>query len=132
MDTVSIESTASICADAIGPHGGSYCNLLGIDCPRADVKSSFFLGYGVSGESYIFEGEHYEARPEDFEFGVKFIPIAEKLWAEGKLKPHPQRVGSGGLTGAISGMQSLREGKYSGEKLVYRIDETDWPNTGQD
>lgn len=98
-----------------------------MDCPRADVQSIFFLCYGISGESYIFEGETFNAQPEDFVFGAKFAPIAERLWAEGKWRPHPQRVGRDGLLGALEGMQEMREGKVSGEKLVYRVDETKWP-----
>ena len=101
--------------------------MLGVDCPRPDVKSTFFLGYSLSGESYIFEGEGYDAEPEDFVFGSKFTGIAEKLWAEGRWKPHPQRVGPWGLLGCIDGMKEMREGKVSGEKLVYRVDETEWP-----
>ncbi|KIW20596.1 hypothetical protein PV08_01171 [Exophiala spinifera] len=127
FDTVNVESSAAICAAAIGPDGGSYCNLLGLDCPRTDVTSTFFLGYSVSGESYIFEGEKYDARPEDFEFASKFVPTANRLWAEGKWTPHPQRLGAGGLLGAISGMQDMKAGRYSGEKLIYRVDETSWP-----
>lgn len=76
---------------------------------------------------YIFEGDTYEAQPEDFNFGVKFGAIAEKLWSEGKWKAHPRRVGDGGLLGAVAGMHELREGRVSGEKLVYRIGETEWP-----
>ncbi len=127
FDTVSVESSAAICAAAIGPDGGVYCNLLGVDCPRSDVESTFFLGYSMSGESYIFEGESYEARPGDFAFAREWYSIAEKLWMEGKWQTHPQRVGSGGLLGAIDGMQELREGKVSGEKLVYRVEDTKWP-----
>ncbi|KAK4946148.1 hypothetical protein LTR10_014659 [Elasticomyces elasticus] len=127
FDTVNVESSAVICADAIGPNGGMYCNLLGLDCPRQDVKSSFFLGYGISAESYIFEGDEYEARPQDFAFASGFLELAERLWAEGKFKAHPQRVGPGGLLGAIAGMQQMREGKVSGEKLVYLVEETQWP-----
>ncbi|KAH8705822.1 putative zinc-binding oxidoreductase ToxD [Talaromyces proteolyticus] len=127
FDTVNVESSAAICADAIGPDGGRYCNLLGLDCPRSDVQSTFFLGYSVSGESYIFEGEKYDARPQDFDFASKFMRIAEKLWDEGRWKPHPQRVGSCGLLGALAGMDEMRKGRYSGEKLVYRVEETTWP-----
>ena len=127
FDTVNVESSATICADAIGPNGGVYCNLLGLDCPRQDVESTFFLGYGISGESYIFEGDNYEARPQDFAFASEFLELAERLWAEGKFQTHPQRVGPGGLLGAVSGMQQMREAKVSGEKLVYRIEETAWP-----
>ena len=128
LDCVGIESSAAICAEAIGT-GGTYCTLLPIDCPWADVKSIFFLGYSMSGESYICEGDHYEARPEDLEFALSYVSIAEKLWTDGDLKPHPQRIGSGGLQGAIAGMHEMREGRYSGEKLVYRIDETERSDT---
>lgn len=51
---------------------------------------------------------------------------AEKLWAEGKFLTHPQRVEKGGFQGALEGMQIMREGKYSGFKFVYRVDETIW------
>lgn len=127
FDTVAVEMSAQICADAFGEDGGIYCNLLGIDCPRKDVTSIFFLGYSLSGESYIFEGDHYKAQPEDFEFGARFYRVAEKLWHEGKIRAHPERVGPGGLIGVLDGLQEMREGRYSGEKLVYRIDETSWP-----
>ncbi|KAF3760258.1 putative zinc-binding oxidoreductase ToxD [Cryphonectria parasitica EP155] len=128
LDTVSVESSAAICAEAFGPDGGVYCNLLGVDCPRVDdVKSVFFLGYDMGGDTYKFEGETYEARPEAFEFARRWLETAEKLWAAGKWKAHPQRVGEGGLLGLLDGMQQMREGLVSGEKLVYRVDDTKWP-----
>jgi hypothetical protein len=92
------------------------------------VQSTFFLGYSMSGEAYIFEGEHMEAQPEDFVSGSRFYRIAESLWAQGKWTPHPQRVEEGGLLGINDGLQQMRELKVSGEKLVYRVDDTVWPN----
>ncbi|KAJ9612482.1 hypothetical protein H2200_004079 [Cladophialophora chaetospira] len=127
FDTVALESTAKICADAFGNDGGVYCNLLGIDCPRHDVRSEFFLGYSQSGEQFIFEGEHFEAKPEDFMFASRFAEVAERLWHEGNFKPHPQRVEPGGFSGVADGLQQMRESKVSGEKLVYRVEETEWP-----
>lgn len=127
-DTVSTPETAQICAQAFGAQGGQYVNLLGPECPRSDVQSTFFLGYDVSGEEYIFEGERFEAKPDALAYALAFCPIAEKLWADGKLKPHPQRVGKGGLQGVLEGLQILREGRYSGEKLVYRVEDTEWPD----
>lgn len=126
FDTVSLPSTAAICAEAMGSSGGLYCNLLGEDCPREDVKSIFFLGYSQSGEEYIFEGDTYPAQPEDFVFAKGFAEVAEKLWVEGKWRPHPQRVGGKGFKGAIEGMNEMKEGKVSGVKLIYRVDETVW------
>lgn len=91
------------------------------------MTSTFFLGYDVSGEEYIFEGEKFPANPDAHTYALEFLPIAEKLWAEGRLKPHPQRVEADGLNGALQGLQIMRDGKYSGEKLVYRVEETTWP-----
>ena len=127
FDTVSLPQTAKICAAAIGATGGKYCNLLGTAFPREDVESTFFLGYSVSGEEYIFENETYPAQPEFFEFGRKWSKLAERLWAEGKWVVHPHRVCGGGVAGVIEGMKEGREGKISGEKLVYRVEDTDWP-----
>ncbi|KAI1275325.1 putative zinc-binding oxidoreductase ToxD [Xylaria sp. FL0933] len=134
FDTVNIPSTASICAAAFpqpdSHHGEDfiYCNLLGERCPRDDVSSVFFLGYSLSGESYIFETQEYPAQPEDLQFSKRWFPIAEKLWAEGKLKHHPEKVGEGGLLGCLEGMEELRRGQVSGVKLVYRVEETSWPS----
>lgn len=117
-----------ICLQALGPAGGTYCNLLGINSPRADVQSTFFLVYSASGEAYIFEGKEYHARPDDFVFYSEFYRLVETLWAQGRLTTHPVRLESGGLNGVVGhGLQLLREGKVSGEKLVYRIDDTAWP-----
>ena len=121
FDTVTVPSSVTICASAIGSGGGTYCNLLDVDCPREDVKSVFFLGYSLSGEEYIFEGETYPAQPQDFAFATKWYELAEKVWAHGRWKPHPQRVGVGGLRGVLDGLQEMREGKVSGEKLVYLL-----------
>ncbi|KAI0489983.1 putative zinc-binding oxidoreductase ToxD [Xylaria cf. heliscus] len=133
LDTVNTASTAEICAAAFPPQSDTYrkgdliyCNLLGVDCPREDVESIFFLGYSLSGESYIFEAERFPAQPEDLEFARKWIPMAEGLWAGGKLKTHPERVGEGGLLGCLDGMEEMRRGRVSGVKLVYRVDETSW------
>lgn len=126
FDTVNVESSVPICAEAFGPSGGTYCNLLGLDCPRDDVESIFFLGYDMSGESYKFEGNTFPARPEALEFARKWNSAVEKLWSNGKWKPHPQRLGPRGLMGALDGMQEMREGLISAEKLVYRVDDTIW------
>lgn len=127
FDTVNTEDSAAICATAFGPHGGMYCNLLGAECPRSDVESIFFLGYDMSGEEYIFEGDSCPAKPEALAFGRKWYRVAEQLWASGKWQNHRQKVGANGLLGVLDGMQMMRQGLVSGEKLVYRVDETEWP-----
>ena len=70
------------------------------------------------------KGPEFPAKEEDFEFGKKWWGIAEKFLADGKVKVHPVSVRGGGLTGVIEGLQEMREGKVSAEKLVYRVAET--------
>ncbi|KAH8696390.1 putative zinc-binding oxidoreductase ToxD [Talaromyces proteolyticus] len=128
LDTVSKESSAKISAEALSSKGGTYVNLLGeYDAPRSDVESIFFLVYGITGEKYIFEGKHWEAQPTYFEFAKKFFPVVEKLWGEGKWTEHPREVRPGGLFGVLDGMKDMKEGKISGYKLLYRVEETQWP-----
>jgi len=129
FDTVSKTDSAAICAAALGPEGGIYCSLLPEKCPRSDVESIFFLGYDLSGEAYILEGDHYPANLEALAFGRKWFSVAEQLWASGKWQNHREKVGGNGLLGVLDGMQMMREGLVSGEKLVYRVDETEWPST---
>ena len=53
-----------------------------------------------------------------------FVGIVEGLLKEGKIKAHPAKVRKGGLKGVLDGLQEMREGKVSGEKLVYRVGDT--------
>jgi hypothetical protein len=100
---------------------------LNVKCPRDDVRSDFFLGYSQSGEPFIFEKEYFEAQPDHYVFAAGFFAVAERLWHEGRWRPHPQRVERGGLSGVPDGLQQMKEGKVSGEKLVYLVDDTRWP-----
>lgn len=62
--------------------------------------------------------------PQDFEFGKMFWDLSTKLIAEGKVNVHPPKVGKKGLEGVFEGLKELKEGKVSGVKLVYHVDET--------
>lgn len=66
----------------------------------------------------------YPAVPEDYEFMKRFSALAEELLKDGKIKVHPLRVEGEGLKGVLDGLQLMREGKVSGQKLVYRVTET--------
>ncbi|KAE8452329.1 hypothetical protein EG329_001029 [Mollisiaceae sp. DMI_Dod_QoI] len=97
FDTIATASSASICASAIStlpssPQKKIYVNLMGIPFPRSDVTNIFFLGYTVRGEAFEIEGERWEAVPEDFELGKRFMGLCENLLREGKIKPHPVKM----------------------------------------
>jgi hypothetical protein len=80
--------------------------------------------YTIFGNAFEKRGNKTPAIPEDFEFAKKFFGITEKLLAEGKLKPHPEKIGPNGLEGALQGLQDLKNDKVTGQKLVYRVKET--------
>lgn len=65
----------------------------------------------------------------DFEFAKRWAGVCERLLGEGRVKAHPVRVeregerekGKGGLEGVLEGLERLRRGEVSGEKLVYLV-----------
>ena len=127
FDTISLEQSAAICAAALSSASGcTYSSLLKVKLPRDDIENKYTLVYTVANEYFRMgqEGPEFPAKREDFEFAKKFGDIAEKLLAEGKFKVHPPSVRKGGLKGVLEGLQEMREGKVSAEKLVYRVSET--------
>ncbi|CZR61994.1 related to zinc-binding oxidoreductase ToxD [Phialocephala subalpina] len=129
FDTITTTSSAKICAAAISTLPSPplekkiYVNLMGIDFPCSDVENIFFLGYTMSGEAFEIEGEKWDAVPEDYELGKKFISFSEKLLEEGVVRGHPVRMLEGGLEGILGGMEELKQGRVSGVKLVARVGE---------
>jgi NADPH:quinone reductase-like Zn-dependent oxidoreductase len=125
-DTISVESSAKICAEAIGSDvkGAKYGSIQPMKVSRDDVESKGTLMYTIFNEDFTKGGKTTPASPEDFESAKIIFGITEKLLAEGKLKPHPEHVGAEGLKGVLQGMLDLKNDKVSGKKLVYRVEET--------
>ena len=65
------------------------------------------------------------AKEEDARFMEMWVPIAEGLMKEGKIRCHPFSVRAGGLRGVLEGLSDLREGRVSAEKVVYRVKDTE-------
>lgn len=127
-DTICVDSSAKICAEALSskPKGAKYGTILPMKLPgrEKDAETMFTFMYTIFNEPFEKSGRETPAMPEDFEFAKKFFDITERLLAEGKLKTHPEKVGEKGLEGALQGMQDMKNGKVSGQKLVYRVRET--------
>ncbi|KAF9887094.1 hypothetical protein FE257_010588 [Aspergillus nanangensis] len=124
LDTVSLKDTAAYCDNAISTQGGDYVALTNVGIERENVRDRFTLAYTVFGEAFQFGGHSIPAKPEDREFIQEFWSLSEKLLADGKVKVHSPKVGANGLEGVLEGLRLMKEGKVSGEKLVYNIDET--------
>jgi NADPH:quinone reductase-like Zn-dependent oxidoreductase len=124
FDTVSVETSVKYCDLALSSKGGQYSSLLPIKIEREHVQSRSTMAYTVFGERFIFGLKEIPAQWDDRLFMEQFCGIFEDLLASGKVKVHPPRVCDGGLDGILDGLQLLREGKVSGEKLVYNIADT--------
>lgn len=124
-DTISEKESAQFCADALtSSSGAKYGSILPVKSPREDVESVSTLMYTVFGESFKFGQQDIPAVSEDFEYTKKFLAMTEGLLKEGKIKAHKQTVGKAGLEGVLKGLEDMKNGKVSGEKLVYRVSET--------
>lgn len=125
FDTISLEDSARFCDNALSTEGGEYSALLPIKIDRENVNDRATLGYTVMGEAFTKGGTEFPAKPQDKEFAERFTTIAQKLLGEKKVQVHPIKLLPGGLGGVLSGLQSMMEGKVSGEKLVYNIADTE-------
>jgi len=124
-DTVSEGESANIVAEALSTEPGCrYGSILPNKFPREDVQYLSTLMYTIFGERFFFGPSEFPALPEDVEYTKEFFGITEKLLAEGKLKAHKAKVGKDGFEGVLKGLDDLKNGKVSGEKLVYRVSET--------
>jgi len=123
FDCVSEGTSMEICAQSLSsrPNVARYGALLPVDFPRSDVKTSFTLGYTVNGEEFTFFGNHFPAKPQDFDFGKRWWTLTEKLLAEGKVKGAPLYVHDGGLSGVLQGFEDMKNGRVSMGKLVYNV-----------
>lgn len=64
-------------------------------------------------------------------FAAKYCRLAGEWLEAGLLRPQKVTVVEGGLGGVKEGLRRLREGEVSGEKLVYRVAETEGLGGGE-
>ncbi|KAF6792036.1 TOXD [Colletotrichum sojae] len=126
-DCISTVQSARICAAAMSEKGGKYSSLLYllpsiVKKVNPKVTTATTIGYTIMGDE--FEKETIvEARPEDYMFGKMFFQLSEDLLHDERFRPVKQRVNEGGsgLQGVLHGLEYLKQGKTSAEKLVYTI-----------
>lgn len=111
--------------DATSEHG-SYTNIVQVLEPTGHL-------------TVVLPGKKYEGVPESVNLTTTMVGAShgdEKDYAyimfryfarglaEGFFKPHPYEVIPGGLEGVKQGLENLRDGKASGVKYVFRIEDT--------
>jgi hypothetical protein len=120
FDCVGGAEAAQFCYDAFGQNGGHYSSLqFPPACSRKDVKTSMVVAYTSYGEFFSKFGTDWPAQPENYEFGSKFFELSEAMLAEGKLEPHPARIGEGGLAVYPTVLRSYKFSKLT--PIKYRI-----------
>jgi NADPH:quinone reductase-like Zn-dependent oxidoreductase len=122
-DTISLADSAKLCDEALSSDsaGLHYGSILAVKFPREGVKHTTTMMYTMFGEEFEKKGNKFPASKDDYEFAKMWMRLLEKLVAEGKVKPYPKRLGSGGLEGVLKGLEEMKAGKVRGEKLVYRL-----------
>lgn len=78
--------------------------------------------YSSLGRAYTYAtGQGGPAVPEDRVHMVQFLKKVPELVREGKVKPLPVKLWKGGLDAIPQGLRYMKEGRVSGEKIVYRV-----------
>lgn len=77
--------------------------------------------YTALGREFSFLGEHYPAPLTDREHLASFITKQPAIVQAGSIKPNPVKLWEGGLDGVIDGLVYMREGKVTGQKIVYKV-----------
>ncbi|PQE14706.1 zinc-binding oxidoreductase protein [Rutstroemia sp. NJR-2017a BBW] len=91
------DASAKYCAEALSSEAGGHYGTIGLNKPvRDDIKTTGTIMY-------------------------TWFNLTEKLVAEGKVVAHPAKVGNGGLEGVLQGLDDMKNGKVSGQKLVYNL-----------
>lgn len=130
-DCVSLDSSAEICAKALADdeEGGTWAGLSIVGEEKLlewnkNIKGPLVtLGYDAFGEEYDFGLVAREVKPGELEHARKFWDLAQGLLEDGRLKTVKPTVNRGGegLEGVLKGLDELRNGRVSGEKLVYTL-----------
>lgn len=77
--------------------------------------------YQVFGYPLSLGPMQLPAAPEDRAHMVAFLRKLTQLVRDGAVKPLPTKLWEGGLEAIHAGLQYMREGKVSAEKIVYRV-----------
>jgi NADPH:quinone reductase-like Zn-dependent oxidoreductase len=121
-DCIADPASVAHCYAALGRTGGRYVSLEMVPeelRTRRAVRAKVVLGYEGLGEDVLLsKGYESTADPEKLALAVKFFRVFQRLLDEGMLKTHPIRKLEGGLPGVVQGLQLLKSGSVSGEKLA--------------
>ncbi|KAH9221606.1 chaperonin 10-like protein [Leptodontidium sp. 2 PMI_412] len=128
FDCISEGDSIKITVSAMSPSGGVYSSLLPVPADQVKgfnekVESKSTLAYTAVGEAFNFGPNQIPAMPDHLEFGKMFWELSRGLLEEGKVKVHKPSVDKygKGFEGILKGMDEMKSGNVSGEKLVFTL-----------
>ncbi|KAI0362627.1 GroES-like protein [Trametes cingulata] len=125
VDAISLKESQGISAEVLAPSGGKVVLVLGPAkdaTSRKDVQFIPTVIYTALGRAFTFNpGQHFDVAPEDRAQIVEFLKKVPQLVKDGAIKPAAVKLWEGGLAAIPDGLQYMREGKVSAEKIVYRV-----------
>lgn len=125
IDCVAEDSTMKFCYTAIGRARGSYTALNPFNerlATRKVVKPEWVLATRITGAGSAWPAP-YGCDPEPLLRGLAG-PLFDKvqgLLDRQSIRPQPIRVDGEGFEAVLNGVEVIRQGGVSGQKLVYRI-----------
>ena len=87
----------------------------------SDACATVSVLYTALGREFTMRGILLAASPEDHAHMAQFLAKTPELVAAGEVKPNPIKLWEGGLDAIPAGLWYMKEGKNSGEKIVYRV-----------
>ncbi|KAI0823567.1 GroES-like protein [Trametes gibbosa] len=125
FDTISLKDSQRISAEVLSPAGGKIVLVLA-PVPdatnRKDVEFIPTLIYTALGRAFQFgPTQQFPVSPEDRAQIVQFLKKVPQFVKDDAIKPPSIKLWKGGLTAIPDGLQYMREGKVSAEKIVYKV-----------
>ncbi|KAL1947847.1 hypothetical protein VTO73DRAFT_13571 [Trametes versicolor] len=125
LDAISDGASQRISAEVLAPTGGKVVLVSGPEpgaTERTDVEFIPILIYTALGRAFDFGPTmHFPVFPDDREQMARFLKKVPRLVKDGVVKPPAIKLWEGGLEAIPDGLQYMREGKVSAEKIVYRV-----------
>jgi NADPH:quinone reductase-like Zn-dependent oxidoreductase len=125
VDCVAEDSSMSFCYAALGRMGGKYVALNPFNqqlATRKVIEPDWILATRIDGAGSSWPAPYAcEPEPKLAELSVSLFAKVQQLLNQDKLRSHPVRVEDGGLPGLLNGVEILRKGGISGQKLVYPL-----------
>lgn len=126
LDCITTLDSTQTCYKALGRAGGRYVSLdpysEHVAATRKVVKPDWVLGPAIFGQGCTWPDPYGRSADTELQqFGVELWALAQKLLEQGKLQHHPLKILDGGLEAVVDGMDLVREGPLSGQKVVVRL-----------